>query len=310
MAESHPSHWQLRTQRLPLPQPGGVQRPLVMGIVNVTPDSFSDGGKHESANAAIEHGLQLAAEGADILDVGGESTRPFSNPVDVAEELQRIEPVVAGLAERSGLPVSIDTSKAVVAERAVALGAEIINDVTGLEGDARMLEVAVSSGAGVCCMHMQGTPRTMQVDPRYDDVVAEIHGYLAARREALLAAGIPLSRICLDPGIGFGKTHEHNLELIRQAGAFLDLGVPILVGHSRKGFIGKVIRMAIAGDGEPLAAEGIPPDRDLIWRDGGTAGVACLLAAAGVQVVRVHAVGLVRAAMDLFLTAGSISRLG
>ncbi len=295
MIAPSPSHWQLRTQRLAVPQPGGGGRPLVMGIVNVTPDSFSDGGRHDSVEAAIEHGLQLAAEGADILDVGGESTRPFSDPVDAAEELRRIEPVVAGLVERSGLPVSIDTSKAVVAERAVALGAEIINDVTGLEGDSRMLEIAVASGAGVCCMHMQGTPQTMQVDPRYDDVVAEIHGYLADRREALLAAGIPLAKICLDPGIGFGKTHEHNLELIRRAEAFLDLGVPILVGHSRKGFIGKAIRTA-------MEIDAAPPEQDLIWRDGGTAGIGCSLAVAGVQVLRVHAVGLVRAAVELFLT--------
>ena len=308
MPAAFPTSWQLRTQRLELPRPGGHERPLVMGIVNVTPDSFSDGGWHDSAEAAIQHGLRLAAEGADMLDVGGESTRPFSAAVAVAEELRRIEPVVAGLAERSGLPVSIDTSKAAVAERAIALGAEIINDVTGLEGDPRMLEVAVTSGAGVCCMHMQGTPQTMQLDPHYDDVVAEIHAYLAARRESLLAAGVLQSRICLDPGIGFGKTHEHNLDLIRHAGAFLDLGVPILVGHSRKGFIGKAIRTAIGSGGEPLAADAIPPQRDLIWRDGGTAGIACSLAAAGVQVVRVHAVGLVRAAMELFLASGPISR--
>jgi dihydropteroate synthase len=310
MIAPHPTDWHLRTRRLSLPRSGGLTRPLVMGIVNVTPDSFSDGGRHDSVVAAIEHGLRLAAEGADILDVGGESTRPFSEPVDEAEELRRIEPVVAGLAERSGLPVSIDTSKAHVAERAVALGVEIINDVTGLEGDPRMLEVAVASGAAVCCMHMQGTPQTMQVNPRYNDVVAEIHSYLAARREALLAAGIPHSKICLDPGIGFGKTHEHNLELIRHVEAFLDLGVPILVGHSRKGFIGKVIRSAMAGDGERLSADAALQERDLIWRDGGTAGIACRLAAAGVQVVRVHAVGLVRAAMDLFLTSRPISRPG
>jgi dihydropteroate synthase len=284
-----PMHWQLRTRRLDL-----LPRPLVMGIVNVTPDSFSDGGHHDSAEAAIRHGLQLAEEGADLLDVGGESTRPFSQPVDAAEELRRIEPVVAGLAERSGLPVSIDTSKAAVAERAIAAGAEIINDVTGLEGDPRMIEVAVASEAGLCCMHMQGTPQTMQLAPRYDDVVTEIHAYLAARREAMLAAGIPLSRICLDPGIGFGKTHEHNLELIRRAGAFLDLGVPILVGHSRKGFIGKLIRTALGED--PSAP---PRELSLAQLDGGTAAIACQLAASGIQVIRVHAVGLVRAAIDV-----------
>ena len=149
--------------------------------------------------------------------------------------------VVHRLARESGVPVSIDTSKAVVAAQAIAAGAEIINDVTGLEGDPEMVRVAVESGAAVCAMHMQGTPQTMQVAPRYDNVVAEIHGYLRRRRDALVAAGIPLERICLDPGIGFGKTHEHNLALLAAAGRFLDLGAPILVGHSRKGFIGKAI---------------------------------------------------------------------
>jgi len=296
MALPLPAEWRLRTRRLPLPRPGGPRRPLLMGIVNVTPDSFSDGNRHASADAAIRHGLALAAQGADILDVGGESTRPFSEPVDAAEELRRIEPVVEALAAESGLPVSIDTSKAVVAERALALGAEIINDVTGLEGDPRMLATAVDGAAGVCCMHMQGTPQTMQLDPRYDDVAGEIHAYLAGRRDALLAAGISLERICLDPGIGFGKTHEHNLELIRRAGDFLDLGVPILVGHSRKGFIGKAIRTALGEESSTAARE-----ISLEQLDGGTAAVACRLAATGIQVIRVHAVGLVRAAIELFL---------
>ena len=299
MVSHLPTFWQLRTQQLTFPPAGASVRPLVMGIVNVTPDSFSDGGRYDSAEAAIRHGLDLVAQGADILDVGGESTRPYSEPVDADEELRRIEPVVAGLAEQAGVPVSIDTSKAMVAERAVAMGAEIINDVTGLEGDPRMLEVAVESGAGVCCMHMQGTPQDMQVAPHYEDVVAEIHAYLTARREALSAAGIPRTRICLDPGIGFGKTHDHNLQLIQRVGAFLDLGVPILVGHSRKGFIGKAMRMTLTGGGQPLAPEPVPTDLDQLWRDGGTVGVACCLAAAGVQIVRVHAVGLVRSALEL-----------
>jgi len=231
--------------------------------------------------------MALVGQGADILDVGGESTRPFSEPVPLDEELRRVTEVVRQLAARSGVPVSIDTSKAAVAARAIDLGAEIINDVTGLEGDPDMLRVAVASGAGVCAMHMQGTPQTMQVDPRYADVVGEIHGYLAQRRDALLAAGVPLERICLDPGIGFGKTHEHNVELMVAAGRFLDLGTPILVGHSRKGFIGKMIERA---RGRPATLE---------ERDGGTAGAACALADAGVQVIRVHAVGLVRAALEL-----------
>jgi dihydropteroate synthase len=282
-----PSHWRLRSTRLALPGTDGRTLPLLMGIVNVTPDSFSDGGRHAAVEAAVAHGTALVDQGADILDVGGESTRPFSEPVPLDEELRRVTEVVRQLAARAGVPVSIDTSKAAVAARAIDLGAEIINDVTGLEGDPDMLRVAVASGAGVCAMHMQGTPQTMQVAPRYADVVGEIHGYLAQRRDALLAAGVPLERICLDPGIGFGKTHEHNVELMAAAGRFLDLGTPILVGHSRKGFIGKMIERKL---GRPATLE---------ERDGGTAGAACALADAGVQVIRVHAVGLVRAALEL-----------
>jgi dihydropteroate synthase len=281
-----PSHWRLRSTRLALPGTDG--RTLVMGIVNVTPDSFSDGGRHAAVEEAVAHGMALVGQGADILDVGGESTRPFSEPVPLDEELRRVTEVVRQLAARSGVPVSIDTSKAAVAARAIDLGAEIINDVTGLEGDPDMLRVAVASGAGVCAMHMQGTPQTMQVDPRYADVVGEIHGYLAQRRDALLAAGVPLERICLDPGIGFGKTHEHNIELMAAAGRFLDLGTPILVGHSRKGFLAKAFERA---RGRPATEED---------RDAATAGAACGLAAQGVQIVRVHAVGLVRTALELF----------
>jgi len=284
-----PTHWQLRTRRLELPHPGGpLGRPLVMGIVNVTPDSFSDGGLHADVDAAVAHGLRLAAEGADILDVGGESTRPYAEPVPEAEELRRVAGVVRRLAAETDLPVSIDTSKAAVAARAVELGAEIINDVTGLEGDPEMLGVARDTRAGLCLMHMRGTPRSMQDDPRYDDVVAEIHAYLEARRDAVLAAGIPLERICLDPGIGFGKTHDHNRILMAAAGRFLDLGTPILVGHSRKGFIAASLGRAL---GRPISVAD---------RDAGTAGAACGLTAAGVQVVRVHAVGMVRAAVECF----------
>ena len=282
-----PTHWQLRSRRLSLPDGVSSRRPLVMGIVNATPDSFSDGGRHAGVEAAVAHGLALVAAGAEILDVGGESTRPFSEPVTQEEELRRVEEVVRQLAGQAGVPISIDTSKAAVAGRAIELGAEIINDVTGLEGDPGMLRVAVESGAGVCAMHMQGTPQTMQVDPRYVDVVGEIHAYLERRRDTLVAAGIALERICLDPGIGFGKTHAHNLELMSRVAEFLDLGVPILVGHSRKGFIGRSIERAL---GRPATLE---------ERDAGTAGAACGLAVAGVQIIRVHAVGMVRSAMEL-----------
>jgi len=284
-----PTHWLLRTRRLELPHAGGaIRRPLVMGIVNVTPDSFSDGGQHAAVDAAVAHGMRLVADGADILDVGGESTRPSAAPVPCDDELQRVRAVVQRLASHAGVPVSIDTSKAAVAAAAIDLGAEIINDVTGLEGDPDMVRVAHRTGAGVCAMHMQGTPQTMQIDPRYDDVVSEIHAYLAARRDALVAAGIPPEKICLDPGIGFGKTHAHNRDLMAGAARFLDLGVPILVGHSRKGFIGKSIEQAL----------GRPATRDEL--DAGTAGAACSLAAQGIQIVRVHAVGQVRAALELF----------
>jgi len=286
-APAVPHVWRLRTTALELPRPGGERRPLVMGIVNVTPDSFSDGGRHDDPHAAVAHGLRLVAEGADILDVGGESTRPFAEPVAAAEEWGRVGEVVRQLAAAAGVPVSIDTSKAFVAARALDAGAEIVNDVTGLEGDPEMLRVVRDTQAAVCAMHMRGTPRTMQIDPRYDDVVAEIHGYLAARRDALIDAGIAADRICLDPGIGFGKTHTHNVELMRHAARFLDLGVPILVGHSRKGFLAKAIE-------QRLGRAATEPERDAL-----TAAAACGLAAVGVQVVRVHAVGLVRAALGV-----------
>ena len=263
-----------------------------MGIVNVTPDSFSDGGRFASAAAAVEHGLRLVDEGADLLDIGGESTRPYADPVDVEEELRRTIDVVAELTKRTAVPISIDTSKARVAREALAAGAEIINDVTGLEGDPAMLEVAAASKAGVCAMHMQGTPRTMQDAPRYADVVAEIHDYLRARRDKLEAAGIARERIALDPGIGFGKTHEHNLTLVAQAGKFLDLGCPLLVGHSRKGFIGKVLSLE--------KPEWRKPDRIEMARTFGTLGVSLALAAQGVQILRVHDVAATRQALALF----------
>ncbi len=288
-----PDRWQLRTTSLPLPGTGGrPRRPIVMGIVNVTPDSFSDGGRLASVDAAVAHGLALVAQGAEILDVGGESTRPFSAPVEVEEEVRRTAEVVRRLARESGVPVSIDTSKAEVARHALAAGAEIVNDVTGLAGDPAMLGLVRSERPGVCAMHMQGTPATMQIDPRYDDVVEDVFRWLAARRDALLDAGLAPETICLDPGVGFGKTHAHNLSLMRDAGRFLDLGHPILVGHSRKGFVGKVLEAALGR--QASEAE----------RDAATAGFACRLADAGIHVVRVHAAGLVRATLEAFAVGG------
>jgi len=262
--------------------------PLLMGIVNVTPDSFSDGGRYLDSNAAIEHGLQLAEDGADILDIGGESTRPYAEKISEQEELQRVVDVVAGLAKQTQIPISIDTSKAKVAEAAIAVGAEIINDVTGLEGDPAMLEVAARSQAGVCAMHMQGTPQTMQDAPAYDNVVEEILSYLRSRFEALLAAGIPSERICLDPGIGFGKTHQHNLTLLANAWRFHELSAPILVGHSRKGFLAK---MQIDKDQNRTMA---------------TVGASLSLAANGIQILRVHDVLPVRQALLSFVAAGGV----
>ena len=193
------------------------KRPLVMGILNVTPDSFSDGGQFSSTTKAVEHALRMEDEGADILDIGGESTRPYADVVAVDEELRRVVPVLEAIVDRVEAPISIDTSKSVVAMAAMDLGAEIINDVTGLEADPEMLNVARATCAGVCAMHMQGDPRTMQDAPTYDNVVEEIYAYLRMRDEALCSAGVDPARICLDPGIGFGKTHQHNLDLIRSA---------------------------------------------------------------------------------------------
>jgi dihydropteroate synthase len=262
-----------------------------MGILNVTPDSFSDGGHFFDLELAVERARELTAAGADILDIGGESTRPYSEPVSADEELRRVLPVIAALGPDWPAPLSIDTSKAAVAEAALAAGAEIINDVTGLAGDARMCEVAREWGAGVCVMHMQGTPQTMQVDPRYRDVVAEVAAYLSSRREAIVAAGVEADRIALDPGIGFGKTHEHNLRLLAACRQFHGLGCPLVVGHSRKGFIGKVLNDKTA---DPLAA---------------SLGVSLALAGQGVQVLRVHDVAATRQALSLYEAAGGFAAL-
>jgi dihydropteroate synthase len=215
-------------------------RPLVMGIVNVTPDSFSDGGRFASTDAAIEHGLRLASEGADLLDIGGESSRPGSKPVPLDEELARVVPVVRGLAGRVNLPISVDTTKAEVARQALEAGAKIVNDITAGLGDPAMMAVVREAGAGVVLMHMQGTPDTMQQNPTYADVVREVRDFLAERVRAWVAAGVPAERIAIDPGIGFGKTSEHNRDLLRNLDALAPIGRPVLLGVSRKGFLGKL----------------------------------------------------------------------
>ena len=225
-------------------------RPSVIGVVNVTPDSFSDGGAFLDPGQAIAHARRLLDEGAALVDVGGESTRPGSEGVSAEEELRRVEPVLEGLA---GFPVSIDTSKSEVARRALELGAVLVNDVTALRSDPDLAGVVADAGAYLCLMHMLGEPRTMQDDPRYDNVVAEVSSFLEERLGAAVAAGIPEDRICLDPGIGFGKTVEHNLELLARMDELVAIGRPILVGASRKRFLGRILGDQDAVTG-PVAA--------------------------------------------------------
>jgi dihydropteroate synthase len=241
----------------------------LMGIVNVTPDSFSDGGLFLEPEAAIAHGEQLVRDGAEILDVGGESTRPGAEEVSEEEELARTQPVVADL-EGLGYTVSIDTSKAAVATAALEAGAEIVNDVTALRGDRDMASICAERGATVILMHMPGNPGTMQDDPRYESVVDEVKAFLVERVEAAIMAGVDEERIWVDPGIGFGKTLEHNLELLRRLGELRELGLPLVVGASRKSFIGKI-------DGSPVEE-----------RIGGSLATAVLAAADGADVLRVH----------------------
>ncbi|NND01168.1 MAG: dihydropteroate synthase [Acidimicrobiia bacterium] len=244
-----------------------------MGVLNVTPDSFSDGGVNSDTSAAVDRGLAMVADGADIIDVGGESTRPGADPVGVGEELERVVPVVAALAA-AGNVVSVDTMKPQVASAAVAAGAEIINDVSGLRSST-MMEVAAATGAGVVIMHMRGEPRTMQADTVYGDVVGDVRQYLADQAASAVAAGIDPNRVAVDPGIGFGKSHLQNLELLNRSSDFISLGFPVLIGASRKGFLGTVL--AAAGR-ETVAAE----------RDAATSATVAAAIIAGAAVIRVH----------------------
>ena len=226
------------------------RRPSVMGVVNVTPDSFSDGGVHLQPAAAVAAGWRMLDEGAAIVDVGGESTRPGSHGVPLDEELRRVVPVLEGL---HGAPISIDTAKAEVARRALELGAELVNDVTALRGDPEMGEVVAEADAYVCLMHMQGEPRTMQRNPTYDDVASEVAAFLEEQLRLAVAAGVAEDRICLDPGIGFGKTVEQNFELVRRLDVLVGLGRPVLVGLSRKSSLGRILGDPEARTG-PLSA--------------------------------------------------------
>ena len=278
-------HWRLPERTLTF---GPI--PLLMGIVNVTPDSFSDGGRFIDPLDAVAQGVKLAEDGAAILDIGGESTRPGAKAVSIEEELQRVIPVIEGLRVQTDVAISIDTSKSEVAKAAFASGAEILNDVTGLTGDPLMMRVALDSGAAVCAMHMRGDPRTMQDRPAYTDAFQEVYDYLAQRRDALEDLGIERDRIALDPGIGFGKTLDHNLALLRNADRFLELGCPILFGHSRKSYIGQIL------------------DDDSIERDRtpGTIGTALALASKGVSILRVHDVRAIHDALTLFEASGGM----
>ena len=229
-------------------------RPSVMGVVNVTPDSFSDGGVNLDPDAAAATARRMRDEGAAIVDVGGESTRPGSSGVTAEEELRRVVPVLEQL--RGDVPVSIDTAKAEVARHALELGAELVNDVTALRGDPELAGMVADAGAYLCLMHMRGEPRTMQVDPRYDDVAAEVAAFLEERLAFAVDAGIPEERICLDPGIGFGKTVEHNLELVRRLDVLLALGRPVVIGFSRKSTLGRLLGDPEARTGTAAASVG------------------------------------------------------
>lgn len=254
-----------------------LDRPLIMGIVNVTPDSFSDGGRYLDTPAAIAHARQLAEEGADILDIGGESTRPGAQPLPVDEEMQRVLPVLDALRDLA-VPLSVDTRKPEVMRAALAHGAAMINDIQALVSpDA--LEAVRASECAVCLMHMQGDPQTMQAAPHYDDVVAQVREFLAQRVQACEAAGIARQRIVIDPGFGFGKNHRHNLDLLRALGTFADLGVPVLAGLSRKSLLGKIT------------------GRQASERLAGSVALALLAVQRGAAIVRVHDVAATRDAL-------------
>ncbi len=265
-----------------------LDRPCIMGVVNVTPDSFSDGGAHATAQAAIDHGFRLEEEGADIIDVGGESTRPGAAPVTIEQELARVLPVIEGLAGKTQALISIDTRHAAVMRAAAAAGADIINDVAALTHDAEALAAAVETGLPVILMHAQGDPRTMQDDPRYDDVLTDVFDYLEARVEACVRAGIPKGKLIVDPGIGFGKSLTHNLELLAGLSLLHGLGVAVLLGASRKSFIGKLTGVAQAGD-----------------RVMGSLGAALAAVSQGAQIVRVHDVKATREALTVWQASTS-----
>lgn len=259
-------------------------QPLIMGIVNITPDSFSDGGQWFDVNQAVEHACQLEADGAHLIDLGGESSRPGADPISVNEELKRVIPVVERLAEHLSVPISIDTTKSQVAREALQAGAAIINDISGLQFDAEMVDVCCEFQAGVVCMHMQGTPKTMQVNPQYSNVVQEICEFFRQREEILIREGLALEQLVWDPGVGFGKSAFHNVQILSSIATFHELGRPILIGHSRKRFLQKVVER--------------PVDERLF----GTLGVSLALVAQGADIIRVHDVAAHRDAITAYHT--------
>lgn len=259
-----------------------MSTPRIMGILNVTPDSFSDGGLFDAPDKAVRHALAMQNEGAAIIDIGGESTRPGAATVDIPTETARTAPVIAAIRAQSDVPISIDTRKADVGRAALQAGADLVNDVAALMYDPKLAQLAASSGAPVCLMHAQGDPATMQNDPTYDDVLLDVYDFLAARIAAAVAAGISRDQIIVDPGIGFGKTLDHNLKLLRGVSLFHTLGCPILVGASRKRFIGTI------GGG-----------KDATDRVGGSVAVALNAARQGVQILRVHDIFATKQALDL-----------
>jgi dihydropteroate synthase len=254
-----------------------LPRPLIMGVINVTPDSFADGGRFFETGAAINQGRALVAAGAHILDLGGESTRPFADPVPLEEELRRVLPVIRTLAAEVSVPISIDTYKAAVARQALDAGASMINDISALRFDPEMAPLAAARRVPVVLMHMRGTPRDMQRQPHYDDLLGEIKAFFRERLEHAVAQGIPRELVVLDPGIGFGKTWQHNLEILNNLNVFLDLGCPLLVGPSRKAFIGRIT-------GEPAGEE----------RDIGTLAALAVSVMQGARLVRTHNVAFAR----------------
>jgi dihydropteroate synthase len=271
MAQQRPQKWLVRDQELPV-----GERVLLMAVLNLTPDSFSDGGRFRDPDHAVATALEMVQEGADLLDIGGESSRPGSHPVSLEEELDRVVPIVAKLVGRVPVPISVDTTKAEVARQCLDCGASVINDISALRNDPEMADVVSQSGAGLILMHMQGVPATMQRNPSYADVVEEVYDFLRRRTEAAVALGIDRDRIAVDPGIGFGKRLEDNLALLSELSSLTRLGRPIVIGPSRKGFLGALLQ------------------RPVLEREWGTAAAVAAAVLNGAHIVRVHAVPAMR----------------